>query len=57
MTKPRYRFCWACSRQLYGNKYRTRIVDNREVVLHGACAKILDADLADQRATARPHSD
>lgn len=38
--RPRYRFCWWCSRQLHGNAHRVAIVDGREVIVHWACAKL-----------------
>ncbi len=38
-AKPRYRFCWSCSRQLHGNFHRVAIVDGNEVTVHADCAK------------------
>ncbi len=37
-AKPRYRFCWWCSRQLYGRSHSVVIVDGREVTVHKSCA-------------------
>lgn len=37
--RPRYRFCWECSRQLYGNAHRVVFVDGIERIVHAACAK------------------
>lgn len=38
--KPRYRFCWLCSKKLWGNKfvYFTN-VDGLEHITHERCAK------------------
>ena len=38
-SKPRYRFCWVCSRKLQANFHRVAIVDGHEVIVHAACAK------------------
>lgn len=38
-ARPKYRFCWACSRKLHGNFHRVVIVDGLEAVAHVACAK------------------
>lgn len=44
-NKPRYRFCWACSRKLYGNSHALRFIDGYERILHGACAEEIDAGI------------
>jgi hypothetical protein len=41
-TRPKYRFCWSCSRQLYGNRHRLRMVHGNIVVLHVECAKEME---------------
>lgn len=38
-AKPRYRFCWVCSRRLQANFHRVAIVDGLEVIVHAACAE------------------
>lgn len=38
-ARPKYRFCWACSRQLHGNFHRVAIVDGNEVIVHADCAR------------------
>jgi ribosome-binding protein aMBF1 (putative translation factor) len=38
-AKPKYRFCWVCSRQLHGNFHRVAIVDGNEVIVHADCAR------------------
>lgn len=38
-AKPKYRFCWACSRKLQANFHRVCVVDGREVIVHTACAE------------------
>jgi len=38
-AKPRYRFCWACSRQLRGAFHRVCLVDGHEVIVHAHCAE------------------
>lgn len=38
-AKPKYRFCWACSRRLHGNFHRVAVVDGHEVPVHADCAK------------------
>jgi len=38
-SKPKYRFCWVCSRQLQANFHRVAIVDGHEVIVHAACAR------------------
>ena len=40
--KPRYRFCWSCGRQLYGNAHRVRHMKGNEVILHADCAAEMD---------------
>ena len=37
-AKPRYRFCWVCSRQLRGNFHRVCLVNGHEVITHANCA-------------------
>lgn len=36
--RPRYRFCWECSRQLQGNAHRVVVVHGIERIVHAACA-------------------
>ncbi len=43
--KPRYRFCWACSRKLHGNSYVLRVIDGYERILHGTCAADIEAGI------------
>jgi hypothetical protein len=43
-AKPKYRFCWVCSRQLHANFHRVVIVNQGtsaefETVVHASCAK------------------
>ena len=38
-AKPKYRFCWVCSRQLQANFHRVAVVDGHEVVVHADCAE------------------
>jgi hypothetical protein len=35
---PKYPYCWHCSGKLWGNRYRTAVIDGHERVLHAACA-------------------
>ena len=37
--RPKYRFCWVCSRQLHGNFHRVAIVNDQFVIVHVDCAK------------------
>lgn len=37
--KPIVRFCWVCSRQLYGRQFATISRDGHEHVCHKACAQ------------------
>lgn len=42
-AKPKYRFCWACSRQLHGNTHRVVVINpdtpqEFETVVHAHCA-------------------
>lgn len=39
MPRPRYRFCWWCSRQLQGNFHRIVVVDGIERIVHAACER------------------
>jgi hypothetical protein len=43
VPRPRYRFCWWCSRQLWGNVYRMVIVDGIDRIVHAACARLAKA--------------
>ena len=43
--KPKYRFCWECSRKLWGNRHAVRVIDGHERILHKCCAKDLDEQL------------
>ncbi len=45
MSKPRVRFCWACSRKLRGNHHVIRFIDGHERVLHAICADELEAGI------------
>jgi ribosome-binding protein aMBF1 (putative translation factor) len=45
--KPKYRFCWVCSRQLHGNFHRVAIADGHEVIVHADCAKRERLDVVD----------
>jgi len=36
--KPRVRFCWLCSKKLYGNHFKEIPVDGHVRTLHKACA-------------------
>lgn len=40
--KPRVRFCWACSRKLYGVSHVLRVIDGCERILHATCAYEID---------------
>lgn len=45
-TKPRYRFCWSCSRKFQGNHHRTVRLTDREadpVHVHAHCARAMIA--------------
>ncbi len=46
--KPRVRFCWVCSKQLYGNHHREVIYkgDNRPKIVHVACVKKVNDESA-----------
>ena len=37
--KSRVRFCWECSRQLWGNHFVEREIDGYKRILHKQCAK------------------
>ena len=39
VARPRYRFCWWCSRQLQANYHREIEVDGHKVIVHADCAK------------------
>ncbi len=39
--KPRVRFCWECSRQLWGNSHTIMYIDGEYRVLHKLCAQLL----------------
>ena len=39
-AKPKYRFCWVCSRKLHANFHRVAIIQGgHEVVVHADCAE------------------
>ena len=43
-AKPKYRFCWVCSRKLHGNFHRVAIVHpgtehEHEVIVHERCGE------------------
>lgn len=42
MKRLPYRFCWWCSRQLWGKSHRARIVDGHDVVVHTACNDLME---------------
>lgn len=37
--KPKYPFCWWCSRKLWGNVHRLVVVDGYEATVHVACVE------------------
>ncbi len=37
MKKPRVRFCWYCSRKLWGNKYTEDKIDGYSRIFHKSC--------------------
>jgi hypothetical protein len=37
--KPKYRFCWVCSKQLWGNRFTTAMANGHEVHVHGTCSR------------------
>lgn len=37
--RPRYRFCWECSRKLYGNAHRELETPAGLVIVHMHCAE------------------
>lgn len=40
MEKPRYRFCWECSRQLVGNAHAEVVTpQGQTVIVHKVCAE------------------
>lgn len=39
VPRPRYRFCWECSRQLQGNYHREVKVNGQPRIVHAACAE------------------
>ena len=39
VAKPRYRFCWVCSRQIRGNYFSEVPIDGFNRVVHKHCAK------------------
>lgn len=45
-AKPRVRFCWVCSRKLYGNHYREVIFkgDGRAKIVHAQCKDKVNAE-------------
>lgn len=45
--KPRYRFCWLCSKMLYGDKFVFyKDDDASEHITHLECAKRMDGEHA-----------
>ena len=38
-TKPRYRFCWLCSKKLRGNFHVEYKIDGHSRILHKVCWK------------------
>ena len=36
---PRVRFCWLCSRKLYGRHYAEKAVDGETRIMHKECAR------------------
>lgn len=53
-AKPKYQFCWSCSRRLHGNFHRVAMVDGHRVIVHAECARrdrleiVPDAHLAER---------
>jgi hypothetical protein len=41
--KPRVRFCWVCSRQLYGRQFAEVEIDGLKRIVHKACASGMPA--------------
>jgi len=37
-AKPKYRFCWVCSRKLHGAYFREVVIDGQKRVVHKACS-------------------
>lgn len=37
--KPKYKFCWECSKPLYGGRGVKKIVGDREVWVHATCGE------------------
>ena len=42
---PRVKFCWECSRKLWGNYYTEIIIDRLPRILHKSCARSLVRDI------------
>lgn len=38
-SKPRYRFCWVCSRQLRGPYFAEVVIDGEKRIVHKSCAQ------------------
>lgn len=38
-AKPKYMFCWVCSRRLHARFHRVAIVESGEVIVHASCAE------------------
>ena len=38
--KPRVKFCWHCSRKLWGRHHKILIIEGHKRILHESCAKI-----------------
>ena len=52
--KPRVRFCWLCSKKLYGNHHREMLVDEHMRILHKRCAKQIEDEQEDYAADLEP---
>jgi hypothetical protein len=38
-AKPKYMFCWECSRRLHANFHRVCVVQGNRVIVHAECAE------------------
>jgi hypothetical protein len=61
-SRPRYRFCWSCSRQLHGNHHRVVQVEGGTAIVHAECARrdgltVVDGEPKRADARAKVESD
>jgi len=56
-AKPKYRFCWVCSRKLHANFHRVATVDGHEVVVHALCAMLEGLEVKPKAHLAKEPSD